>query len=105
MKTTIVKCGWAWIIPPFLLSAAGWGLLTQSDHGPAAWTVAAAGFILGLFMLYFHRNPQRVPPQEEGIILAGADGIIRRVEELNEPDYLKGPAVRISIYLNPFVLL
>lgn len=61
-----------------------------------------AGVLLGLFMVYFHRDPQRVPPQEPGIILAGADGVIRRVEEMNEPEYLKGPAVRISIYLNPF---
>ncbi|HPA78567.1 MAG TPA: phosphatidylserine decarboxylase [Kiritimatiellia bacterium] len=102
MKTGIVKCGWVWIIPPFVLGAAGWWLLTRAGYGAAGWTAAAAGLVLGSFMIYFHRDPQRIPPQEEGIILAGADGVIRRVEELHEPDYLQGPAVRISIYLNPF---
>ncbi len=98
MRISIVKCGWVWIIPPLVIGV-GTALLL---HGPAAIVISAIGLLLSLFMLYFHRDPQRIPPAEEGIILAGADGIIRRVEEMNESEYLRGPAVRISIYLNAF---
>ncbi len=57
---------------------------------------------VSLFMLYFHRDPTRNPPQDPTLILAGADGVIRRVEYMPEPEHIGGDAVRISIYLNPF---
>ena len=102
MKMPIVKDGWPWIIVPLIAGGSlVWGFMqTGSD---AVWLILAALVCLcvSLFMLYFHRNPERQPPQDDGLVLAGADGVIRRVEYLKEEKYLGGDAVRVSIYLSP----
>ena len=68
---------------------------------------AAAGFyVLGLagclFMLYFFRDPERVPAGGADELVSAADGVVRSVEHLDEPRFLKCPAVRISVFLSPF---
>jgi phosphatidylserine decarboxylase len=54
------------------------------------------------FMLFFFRNPERVPPADPSVIVAGADGKIMGVKELREDKFLKADAVRISIFLSLF---
>ena len=58
--------------------------------------------MLCLFMIYFFRDPERESPSGDNLVVAGADGVVRTVEEMPEPTYLKTDAVRISIFLNPF---
>lgn len=55
-----------------------------------------------LFTLYFFRNPQRVyaGPAEE--VISPADGYILFVEEVEEPKYLDGPAIKIAVFMNVF---
>lgn len=63
-------------------------------------------YFLGLvgagFMLFFFRNPERVPPADPAAIVAGADGKIMAVKEVREETFLKTDAVRISIFLSLF---
>ena len=62
-----------------------------------------AGLILG-FTLWFFRDPARIIPPEakEGkVLLAPADGKVVEIVEEMEPLYLKGMAVRLSIFLSP----
>jgi len=54
------------------------------------------------FFVYFFRDPERIPPADPDAILSGADGVVRAVEKVEEPRYIKGKATRISIFLNPF---
>lgn len=63
----------------------------------ACYGLAVAG---ALFMLFFFRNPERVPPLDPAAILAGADGTIMAVKEMREEAFLKADAVRISIFLS-----
>ncbi|NCD33839.1 MAG: phosphatidylserine decarboxylase family protein [Spartobacteria bacterium] len=104
MRIPIVKDGWPWIIVPLIIGAVlVWSGVALS--GTARSLMLAAGFLglaVSLFMLYFHRDPVRVSPDGDELIVAGADGVIRRVEYMKEDNYLKQDAVRISIYLNPF---
>ena len=51
------------------------------------------------FMLFFFRNPERVPPTDPAVIVAGADGAIMAVKEMREDFFLKTDVVRISIFL------
>lgn len=56
------------------------------------------------FTLYFFRDPRRAPPDaaaEGNLILAPADGKVVVVTEVDEPLYLKGPALQVSIFLSP----
>jgi phosphatidylserine decarboxylase len=61
------------------------------------------GICLGLFCLFFFRDPTRVPPQRPGMILAPADGRVMSIALGVPPAELGlGPAVRcrISIFLS-----
>jgi phosphatidylserine decarboxylase len=55
-----------------------------------------------LFVLYFFRNPKRVYEGAKEDVIAPADGFIQFLEEVNEEKYIKGPAVKISIFMNVF---
>ena len=77
------------------------------------------GVIFIAYFLWFFRDPERTPPGDPNLVLAGADGAIARIQELS-PDDFKGIASfcglddgqvalftrpnvkRISIFLNLF---
>lgn len=54
------------------------------------------------FMLFFFRDPERIPPTDPAAIVAGADGKIMAVKEMREDNFLKTDVVRISIFLSLF---
>jgi phosphatidylserine decarboxylase len=61
------------------------------------------GLCLGLFCLYFFRDPERFPPSRAGAILAPADGRIVSIMPAVPPAELGlGPAIRcrVSIFLS-----
>ena len=60
--------------------------------------VASLGGIV--FMMWFFRNPKRRLFQEEGAIIAPADGKVVVVEETVEHEYFKDRRLQISIFMN-----
>jgi len=58
------------------------------------WPVAVAFALLAGFMLYFFRDPARVVPTGEGLIVSAADGRVTRVE--TGDDYKL-----VSVFLSP----
>jgi phosphatidylserine decarboxylase len=66
--------------------------------GPA-W--ALAPFVLTLFMFYFFRDPERIAPAGDNVLISPADGKIIRIKESTEDGYLKGNATEISIFMSP----
>lgn len=65
------------------------------------YVVTALGGMLVLFTLYFFRDPARVTPPGEDLVIAPADGTIVQILELNEEEYIRGPAVQVSIFMSP----
>src|SRR5512135_3921170 len=57
---------------------------------------------LAVFALSFFRNPERHPPQGEGMVVAPADGKVVFVGEVDEGRYLKTRAVKVSIFMSVF---
>ena len=101
MKMHIARGGWPWILGP-LVAGGGLGILAgQAGFAAAATALYGLGAILFAFMLYFFRDPDRVTPDGEARIVAGADGVVRAVEEMPEHTYLKADTVRISVFLSP----
>lgn len=85
----------------FVLMFAGATLLFFLISPILGWI----GVVLTLWCGYFFRDPERVTPEREGLVIAPADGVICAVEKLPWPKELraKGPAVwRISIFMNVF---
>ena len=85
----MVSDGYKFAAPPLVL-----GLLALA---PGWYWLAGALVFLGLFVLYFFRDPDRVAPAAPDAVVSPADG--RVVEVLEEP--LHGAAGRrISIFLS-----
>ena len=56
--------------------------------------------ILFLFCINFFRDPKRIIPMGDNLIISPADGKIVKVVEINDPDI--GDAKLVSIFLNVF---
>lgn len=86
----MVKDGFRFALPPLIV-----GIVLMFFR----WWLGAGFVILGLFVLYFFRDPERQIPSEPGAVVSPADG--RIVEVVDEP--LGGrPGKRISIFLSVF---
>jgi phosphatidylserine decarboxylase len=94
------------VLPFFFGSLAVFGLLGLIFRRFQWKRTAGAFFCLGViaacYMLYFFRDPQRTPPSDPAVIVAGADGTVMSIKEVREDAYLKTDAVRISIFLSLF---
>jgi len=65
--------------------------------------LATIGLGLTVFTVYFFRNPDRFPPENENAIVAPADGKIIFVGKVPEDRYFGGKEVtKISIFMNVF---
>jgi phosphatidylserine decarboxylase len=66
------------------------------------WLPVPFVLIPWLFTLYFFRDPERTIPTETNALISPADGTVTHVEEVAEPDFPGGQALRISIFLSVF---
>ncbi|MCZ6691226.1 MAG: phosphatidylserine decarboxylase [Planctomycetota bacterium] len=55
---------------------------------------------LGGLLILFFRNPRRQVPDGPGLMVAPADGTVVEVEPVEEPEYLEGEALKVSIFLS-----
>ena len=91
---------------PFIVVAA---LVTVGAYAAAltrrSWPLWLLAFLLTLVTLwvaYFFRDPERQGERGERIVVSPADGKVMSVTEVDEPVYLHGRALRVSIFLNIF---
>jgi len=93
-RWTIAAPGYPFILGGVLLVGLGWAM---------SWPLLVVlGLLGGGFFIYFFRDPERVIPQEEGAVVAPADGKVVFVDEVREDRYLHGPARRLAIFMNVF---
>ena len=63
------------------------------------------GTVLTLWCIYFFRDPPRVTPIREGLVISPADGVVQMVRKADPPpelEYSGKPMTRISIFMNVF---
>jgi phosphatidylserine decarboxylase len=68
---------------------------------PLAWI----GVILTAWCAYFFRDPERVTPLAEGLVISPADGRVSAIEDVMPPPELDLPrqmTTRISVFMNVF---
>jgi phosphatidylserine decarboxylase len=56
--------------------------------------------VILLFLFYFLRDPERQTPAGDGLFVAPADGRVVTVQQIEEPDFLQGPAIQVSIFMS-----
>ncbi|MGA9754933.1 MAG: phosphatidylserine decarboxylase family protein [Desulfobaccales bacterium] len=64
--------------------------------------ITVLGLLSAGFFAYFFRDPERDIPGEPGAIISPADGLVVQVDEVQEPEFLRGPARRVAIFMNVF---
>jgi phosphatidylserine decarboxylase len=64
-----------------------------------SWPLALIPVLLAAFFLWFFRNPSRVIPAGDGLIVSPGDGLVTETIRLETP---QGPVQRISIFLSVF---
>ncbi len=66
------------------------------------WLLAFLLAVVTLWIAYFFRDPPRAGPRGDGLVVSPADGRIVLISELDEPAFLHGKSVRISVFMNVF---
>lgn len=87
------------LVPFGLGSVFFWWLAT--DWCGWLW-LAVPCSALFMFCVNFFRDPDRHILQGDEVVVAGADGTIDAIEEVEETEFLKGRCRRVSIFLNVF---
>jgi phosphatidylserine decarboxylase len=83
------------------LILAGVVLILLGVVGGWPWIIGL-GVLSGGFFAYFFRDPERDIPPEPGVIVSPADGLVIRVDEVQESEFLHGPARYVAIFMNVF---
>ena len=66
------------------------------------WILAFLFTLVTLWVAYFFRDPERVGERGPDVLIAPADGRVVMVTEVDEPAFIHGRAMRISIFMNVF---
>jgi phosphatidylserine decarboxylase len=76
----------------FAISRRSWSL----------WLVAFVLLLLALWVAYFFRDPERIGDRGSSLVVSPADGKLIMITEVDEPSFVKGRAIRLSIFMNVF---
>jgi len=91
---------------PFILGAAALAAITFAMalrwRSWPLWLVAILLTIVALWVAWFFRNPERLGERGANVAVAPADGKIVLITNIDEPTFVKGPTVRVSIFMNVF---
>lgn len=96
----IASEGWPLILPALVLAAACLAVAWWGGYRPIYYLFWAA-LAVAVFLLFFFRDPERVPPRDPGLIISPADGRVVIVAEADEPFFLKSRAWQVSIFMSP----
>lgn len=92
----IHQAGW-----PFIAAFAAGTLLLWWIAGWLGWI----GLILTVWCVYFFRDPERVTPMREGLVISPADGFVQKIDEAPPPPELDlddKPLTRVAVFMNAF---
>lgn len=91
---------------PFILSTAIPAIVLLDAAvmvgGPVLWSFAIGLSVLAIGVISFFRDPERTGPKGDDIIVSPADGKVIEITPVSETSFLKGPAVRVSVFLSLF---
>ena len=99
MKTLLVpihRAGWPFIA---LFAAAAIVMAAFSE------LLGFAGAVLTVWCVYFFRDPDRVTPERDGLIISPADGVVQMIDQAAPPKELgmgEGLRSRVAVFMNVF---
>jgi phosphatidylserine decarboxylase len=93
--------GFPFMLVAAVLAVASYALALNRRSWPL-WLLAFVLTLLAIWVAYFFRDPERPGPRGEALVIAPADGRVVHITEVDEPSYLAGRALRVSIFMNVF---
>ncbi|MGZ5423671.1 MAG: phosphatidylserine decarboxylase [Candidatus Aminicenantales bacterium] len=81
----------------FILPAAGLAVLLAIL---GIGLLALLSFLFACAFTFFFRDPDRVPPAGEHLLVSPADGEVLGVDPIDAPPGIEGPAVKVTIFLS-----
>jgi phosphatidylserine decarboxylase len=89
---------------------AGWPFIAIFAGGAVglAWIAEPLGFAglaLTAWCIYFFRDPERVTPMRDGLIISPADGVVQMIDRAPPPNELgmgPEPRPRVAVFMNVF---
>lgn len=93
-----------WIWQAGIPAALGVALIVAAEVGDRPWLalVALVPLAFAALAFSFYRDPERLDPEVgELALISPADGVVTDVGVVDEPEYLRGRALRVGIFLSP----
>jgi phosphatidylserine decarboxylase len=89
-----------WILTAVVISATTW-ILTFISGSRTAFAAAIVLTLATVTVAFFFRDPDRIPSAKpENAILSPADGKVIAIQQVEEREFLRGKALKISIFLS-----
>ncbi len=66
------------------------------------WLLAFLLTLIALWVAYFFRDPVRAGARGDRLVISPADGKVVLITEVDEPAFMHGRAVRVSVFMNVF---
>jgi phosphatidylserine decarboxylase len=93
--------GLLFIVIAAVVAAGGFGFaITRRSWG--LWLAAFVLLLLAIWVAYFFRDPERTGERGPSLVVSPADGKLIMITEVEEPTFVKGRAIRLSIFMNVF---
>jgi phosphatidylserine decarboxylase len=91
---------------PFILGAAALSVIAfafaVSRRSWPLWLLAFGLVVLTIYVAYFFRDPERTGERGDRLVVSPADGKVVLITEVDEPAFIHGRALRVSVFLNIF---
>ncbi|OGC92207.1 MAG: phosphatidylserine decarboxylase [candidate division Zixibacteria bacterium RBG_16_48_11] len=96
----IAKEGLGLILAGVVISILLFGL-TLLTRNRAGLILASLSALATLFLLYFFRDPERIIPTGQNLIVSPADGRVLEIEPVAKNDFIGSAGTKISVFLSP----
>ncbi|MFH1784162.1 MAG: phosphatidylserine decarboxylase family protein [bacterium] len=70
-------------------------------YARSLYLLSGLSFLLMIFMMFFFRDPERVLPQEDNVVVSPADGKVMAVEKTKH-EFINAETNVVKIFMSPF---
>jgi phosphatidylserine decarboxylase len=88
------------VIAEVIAGGALWFAVTRQSAW--LWVLFGALALVALWVPWFFRDPEREGPRGDSLVISPADGKVVLIREVDEPSFIRGKALRVSVFMNIF---